>query len=199
MFPHMHGRHRGHGCKPHWAGGHRAGGHWAGGGHWAREAFGGGEGRRRRMFDGGELRLVLLKLIADQPRHGYDLIKAIEELTAGSYAPSPGVVYPTLTMLAAMGFAAEQQADDTRKRYAATDEGRAHLKENAATVDALMARLAAVGEQRGRTDAAPIRRAMGNLKVALGERLTRGGFSEDTVHDVAALIDEVAQKIERLR
>ena len=62
-----------------------------------RKATGGG---RRRMFDGGELRLVLLKLIQDEPRHGYDLIKEIEELTGGAYAPSPGVVYPTLSMLA---------------------------------------------------------------------------------------------------
>jgi hypothetical protein len=66
------------------------------------EGFGGGgrRGRRtRRMFESGELRLVLLKLIADEPRHGYDLIRAIEELTGGEYAPSPGVVYPTLTLL----------------------------------------------------------------------------------------------------
>ena len=73
------------------------------GGGWGGDEWGGGgrhgRGGRRRMFDSGELRLVLLKLIADQPRHGYDLIRAIEELTNGAYAPSPGVVYPTLTML----------------------------------------------------------------------------------------------------
>src|SRR5919204_3293828 len=72
----------------------------------AGEAHG---GRRRRIFDSGELRLVLLKLIADQPRHGYELIRAIEELTAGSYVPSPGVVYPTLTMLHEMGQIEEAQ------------------------------------------------------------------------------------------
>ena len=66
-------------------------------------------GDRKRMFEGGELRLVLLKLIADQPRHGYELIKAIEEMTDGEYAPSPGVVYPTLTMLEDMGLIAEEQ------------------------------------------------------------------------------------------
>ena len=66
---------------------------------------------RRRMFESGELRLVLLKLIADEPRHGYQLIKAIEELTEGDYAPSPGVVYPTLTMLDDMGLIAEKQVE----------------------------------------------------------------------------------------
>ena len=61
----------------------------------------------RRMFESGELRLVLLKLIAEQPRHGYDLIRAIEEMTGGEYAPSPGVVYPTLTLLQDMGLIEE--------------------------------------------------------------------------------------------
>jgi len=151
------------------------------------------------MFDGGELRLVLLKLITDEPRHGYELIRAIEELTGGEYAPSPGVVYPTLTLLDEMGFIGEQAADEKRKRYAATDEGRAHLEENREHAEALIARLTHIGERRQRTDGAPIRRAMGNLRVALEHRLTRGDFSQDTLHDVAALIDEVAQKIERLR
>lgn len=151
------------------------------------------------MFDGGELRLVLLKLISDEARHGYDLIRAIEELTGGSYAPSAGVVYPTLTLLDDMGYIAHQQSDDTRKRFAITPEGAMHLEENREQVEALMARLEDAGKEARRADGAPIRRAMGNLSVALRERLSRGEFSEDTLHDVAALIDEVAQKIERLR
>ncbi|MDP1026521.1 PadR family transcriptional regulator [Sphingomonas sp. KR1UV-12] len=159
-----------------------------------------GGGRRGRMFDGGELRLVLLRLIADEPRHGYDLIREIETITGGAYAPSPGVVYPTLTLLDEMGLIAEQQSDGAKKRFAITDTGNAHLTEQAELADALMARLRSLGEHRERTDgAAPIRRSMGNLKVALADRLGRGDFSEDTLHDVAALIDEVAQKIERLR
>ncbi len=196
MFHGMHGRRGGH-CGPR---GHRGGGWGAFGGEWS---FGGSErgggGRGRRMFDGGELRLVLLKLIADEPRHGYELIRAIEELTGGDYAPSPGVVYPTLTLLEEMGFIEEQANEEKRKRYAATDEGRAHLEENREQTEALIERLARVGERRQRTDGAPIRRAMGNLRVALEHRLARGEFSQDTLHDVAALIDEVAQKIERLR
>ena len=70
---------------------------------------------RGRVFDGGELRLVLLQLIAEQPRHGYDLIQAIEEITHGAYAPSPGVVYPTLTMLADMGLIEEAKSEGSRK------------------------------------------------------------------------------------
>jgi DNA-binding PadR family transcriptional regulator len=164
-----------------------------GGGHW-----GGGRGRRR-VFDGAELRLVLLRLIADEPRHGYELIKAVEDMTGGAYAPSPGVVYPALQMLTEMGHIAEQQSDDSKKRFAVTDEGRDHLAASAEQIAALLARLEALAADRQRTDAAPIRRAMGNLKVALQNRLSSGEITNDTLHDVAALIDEVAQKVERLR
>ncbi|MDP9056439.1 MAG: PadR family transcriptional regulator, partial [Pseudomonadota bacterium] len=96
--------------------------------------YGGGRrgGRPSRMFDGGDLRLVLLKLIADKSRHGYDLIRAIEEKTGGAYAPSPGVVYPTLTLFAEMGFLKEQAADGPRKLFEITSEGNAYLAEQAA-------------------------------------------------------------------
>ncbi|HVI99480.1 MAG TPA: PadR family transcriptional regulator [Sphingomonas sp.] len=168
---------------------------WPGGG-WGREQ-GGGRGRRR-MFDGGELKLVLLKLIADEPRHGYDLIREIEELTGGAYAPSPGVVYPTLTLLDDMGLIEEQKAEGAKKLFAITEAGRAHLDENADEVAGLMARLAEVGKMRERTDGAPIRRAMGNLRQVLQNRLTRDDVTGETLLDVAAIIDEAVQKIERL-
>ena len=191
------GQDRGRGCGP------RGGGQWSRGPFtftWdAGERGRGGGGRGRRMFDGGELRLVLLKLIGDEPRHGYDLIRAIEELTGGAYAPSPGVVYPTLTLLDEMGLIAEQASEGAKKRFAITAEGRVHLDQNAEQVEMLIARLTELGAERQRTDGAPIRRAMNNLRTALHDRLTRGAFSDETLHDVAALIDEVAQKIERLR
>lgn len=156
-------------------------------------------GRGRRMFDGGELRLVLLKLIADSPRHGYDLIREIEELTGGAYAPSPGVVYPTLTLLDEMGLIEEQRSEGAKKRFAATDAGRRELSAKQAEVDALIARLTELGAHRKQGERSPVRRAMANLREAVGNRVARGDFSEDTLHDIAALIDEVAQKVERLR
>ncbi|MFC4845494.1 PadR family transcriptional regulator [Hephaestia sp. GCM10023244] len=194
MMGHGHGRCGGMHMGPRgWRG--RPGGHEG----WAREHGGGGGRGRRRMFDGGELRLVLLKLIADAPRHGYDLIREIEDLTGGAYAPSPGIVYPTLTLLGDMGLIEEQAADGTRKKFAITEAGRAHLDENADEVARLMARLAQVGEMRERTDGAPIRRAMGNLRQVLQYRLARDDAGADTLLDVAAIIDEAAQKIERLK
>jgi DNA-binding PadR family transcriptional regulator len=168
-------------------------------GRGARGGGGPGHGRggRRRIFDGGELRLVLLKLIAETPRHGYDLIRAIEELTGGAYAPSPGIVYPTLTLLGEMGLIGEHAADGTRKLFAITPEGVAHLEERSAEVAGLLARLAALGDLQQKTDSAPIRRAMHNLRNVLQHKLG-SGLDDDRLHAAVALIDETAQKIERL-
>ncbi|HWT11328.1 MAG TPA: PadR family transcriptional regulator [Allosphingosinicella sp.] len=177
------------------------GGWGKGWGGWDNDWGGSGPGRRgrRRMFEPGELRLVLLRLIADQPRHGYDLIRAIEEMTHGVYAPSPGVVYPTLTMLQDMGLIEEAQGEGSRKAFAATAEGRAHLEEKADEVEALLARLEELGSDQRKAGGAPIKRAVGNLLSALWHRVTRDGVDEQTLHDVAAILDEAAQKIERLK
>jgi DNA-binding PadR family transcriptional regulator len=173
------------------------------GGDWGEEfGFGGGGrrgGRRGRMFESGELRLVLLKLIADQPRHGYDLIRAIEELTHGSYAPSPGVIYPTLTMLQDMGLIQEAAAEGARKAFAITAEGEAHLAERAEEVEGLFARLEGAGEGKRRAGGKPIQRAVGNLLQALWHRVTADDTGEDRLHEIAAILDEAAQRIERLK
>lgn len=181
-------------------GGGRGFGHGFGHGFGGRRGGGGrGErGERRRMFDSGELRLVLLKLIADQPRHGYDLIRQIEELTGGAYAPSPGVIYPTLTLLDDMGQIEAQQSEGAKRLFAITDAGRADLEANADVVDAAIARLTAVGEETQRTDSASVRRAMGNLRQVLMDRLGDRDLDKAALHDIVALIDEAAQKIERL-
>jgi DNA-binding PadR family transcriptional regulator len=158
---------------------------------------GGGRGGRRRLFDSAELRLVLLKLIGDQPRHGYDLIRAIEEQTGGAYAPSPGVVYPTITLLQDMEQIAEQAVEGTKRLFAITDAGRALLEEKAEEVQALFARLTALAEESGESDRSPVRRAMVNLHMALRSRMHRGG-TQELGHDVAAILDEAARRIERL-
>lgn len=150
------------------------------------------------MFDGNELRLVLLRLIADQPRHGYDLIRAIEELTGGAYAPSPGMVYPTVTMLQDMGHIGEVEGQSSRKAFSITADGSAHLDARKDEVARLFDRLAALAAIRERTDGAPVRRAMGNLRVVIENRLGAEGVEPEMLHQVAAILDEAARKIERL-
>jgi DNA-binding PadR family transcriptional regulator len=176
-----------------WGGGRGWGDGW--GADWG--GHGGGRGRRR-VLDAGELRLVLLKLIADQPRHGYDLIKAVEEMTHGEYAPSPGVVYPSLTMLQDMGLIDEARSEGARKAFEATQEGRDHLAEKAEEVDALLERLKELGSDQRKAGGAPIRRSIGNLLSALWHRATREDADEAVMHKIAAILDEAAQKVERL-
>jgi DNA-binding PadR family transcriptional regulator len=200
---HFHGHRGDRGCGMRH--GIRHGGRGFGPGFGRGRGFGGrhghddeSRGRRRRMFNSGELRLVLLRLIADEPRHGYDLIRRIEELTGGAYAPSPGVIYPTLTLLDDMGQIAAADSEGAKKLFAITPEGQAELDANAALVDELLARLAAVGDEQQRTDSASVRRAMGNLRAVLMNRLRDRELDEATLHEIVARIDEAAQKIERL-
>ena len=149
-------------------------------------------------MDSGELRLVLLSLIAGEARHGYDLIRAVEELSAGVYVPSPGMVYPTLTMLQEMGLIQEVASEGARKAFSITAEGTQHLETRKAEVEALMARLGELAASRERTDAGPIRRAMENLRSALIDRFERGDTGNEAIHQAAAILDEAAQRIERL-
>lgn len=172
------------------------------GGPFEWDGFGGRGGRHggrgRRMFDGSELKLVLLKLIADQPRHGYDLIREIEERTDGGYSPSPGMIYPTLTLLDDTALIEAQRAAGAKKLYAVTAEGRAHLEENTEQVEALLARLSAIGERNRGSERQGIKRAMMNLGMALKNRYMTGDFDEETMRKLVDLIDETAKKVERL-
>jgi DNA-binding PadR family transcriptional regulator len=148
------------------------------------------------LFDHGELRFVLLRLIEEKPRHGYEIIKAIEDRTGGSYSPSPGVIYPTLTMLEELGQAVVTE-EAGKKRYALTDEGRAFLRDNRRVADAAMARMDEAAAAQGDGPAPPIVRAMENLRLALRLRLARGTLSETQVRGVAAALDSAATAIEQ--
>ncbi|MEC3910247.1 PadR family transcriptional regulator [Sphingobium sp. CR2-8] len=157
-----------------------------------------GGGGRRRLFDNETLRLILLKLIADAPRHGYELIRAIEALSGEVYAPSPGVVYPTLTLLSDMDLIVEEPSEGSRKRFAITQAGQAQIAERQAALDLALERLAGLAQKAERVDAGPVRRAMHNLRFAVQQRLEKDGADNQTLFDIAALIDEAVNKIERL-
>lgn len=166
------------------------------------KSWGGGGrrgGRGRRMFESGELRLVLLKLIADEPRHGYDLIRAIEDLTGGEYAPSPGVVYPTLTLLQDMGLIEEAAGEGPRKPFQVTSDGRDYLDEKATEVEQLLERLEDLAPKEANHGGATIGRGIQNLMAAIRNRVSRHGWDEELTHEVTAILDEAAQRIERLK
>jgi DNA-binding PadR family transcriptional regulator len=183
----------------------REGGMHRGRGDGLGDGFGGDHGRgrggragRRRMFAGGELRLLLLKLIADESRHGYELIKAIEDLTGGQYAPSPGIVYPTLSMLVDEGVIEQQGDSAARKAFVVTEAGVAELAEKSETAQALIARLQSLADAENRHGTAPIRRAAGNLFAVLRNRANLADLATETVHQIVDVLDDAARRIERL-
>jgi len=165
--------------------------------HGRRGHFGGWRGGGGgRLFDHGELRHVVLALLGEQPRHGYDIIRAIEQRTGGAYAPSPGVIYPTLQLLEDVGHAVRATDDLGRNSYQITPEGRAFLDESSALIGDILSRMEKLG--RAQASASPvIATAMDNLKSAL-----RGGtdpWSELEARHVAAAIDAAAGQIRALR
>jgi len=161
----------------------------------SRRGRGGGLGR---FFAHGDLRLVILHLIAEKPRHGYEIIKAIEEQVAGAYSPSPGVIYPTLTLLEELGYVTVSSGDGAKKLHEITAEGRAFLDANRRAVDALLVHMAETSRAHGGGTAPQILRAMENLKLALRFRLSRGPLSEEQINAVAAAIDAAATGVERI-
>ncbi len=127
---------------------------WSGFGDWAGQGGprrGPMHGRAARFFEQGDLKYVILRMLEEKPRHGYDIIKELENRFGGQYAPSPGTVYPTLTMLEDLGFARVVPEDGGKKIYEITDEGRKHLAEHSSTVDDIFERIARFVE--GFTDA----------------------------------------------
>lgn len=122
-----------------WNFGGRGGPHmgWGRGGRGGGRGFGGGAFRVGKMLADGDLRVVILALLADGPRHGYDIIKALEEKSSGIYSPSPGVVYPTLTYLEEVGYVSAA-SEGNKKVYSITDTGRAHLAENRDLADMVL-------------------------------------------------------------
>ena len=134
-------------------------------------------------------------MIAAEPRHGYELMKGIEERLGGTYSPSPGVIYPTLAWLEDMGFVALDVAEAGRKRYRVTTEGEAFLAANRPALEALEARL---GGTEGRPGVpAPVIRAMENLKLALRLRLVRGPLEPASAEAIATALDAAALAVER--
>ena len=192
--------HRGHGCRHggeddrRFARGEREGRHF--GRHWHRGGRGGGLGR---FFAHGDLRLVILHLIAEKPRHGYEIIKAIEDQVGGAYSPSPGVIYPTLTLLEELGYVTVQaSADGAKKLHEITAEGKAFLAANREALEPLLARMAEASRAAGDGPAPQILRAMENLKLALRLRLSRGPLSAEQATAVAAVLDAATVAVEKV-
>jgi DNA-binding PadR family transcriptional regulator len=195
------------------SGGRRSGGHHAsGGGHgrgdgegrsgrhgggFTRGGFGGGgRGGRGRFFGPGDLRLVLLALIDEKPRHGYELIKDLEAKFGGAYAPSPGSVYPTLTLLEELGHVRSTASEGTKRLVEITDEGRRYVADNQAALDSAMSRMAmAARAASGEMPPEDVHHAMHTLKAALS--FHRTGWDAGETERVRKIIEEAAAAISK--
>src|SRR5215471_11288462 len=187
-------------CGGKWGGGRGWRGQFGPGHGWGGRHGGGNMMRAGRMLAQGDLRLIALALIAEQPRHGYEIIKVLEDKTAGWYSPSPGIVYPTLTYLEEAGYVTAE-VEGAKKLYTITDEGRAHLEENRDFVDAVLERLAFIGERvarmrrrfegddddrRGPRVSPLVRAAIDNLREVAGQRLADDPDAEAKLVEVLA-------------
>jgi DNA-binding PadR family transcriptional regulator len=166
-------------------------------GGWRGRHGGGFERREGRMFDGGELRLVILALVAEKPRYGYEIIKELGERVGGEYSPSPGVVYPTLTMLEEMGYASASQDPQGRKLYTLTGEGEKVLADNKAQIDAIFARFGESDEGRF-AGFVSVKRAMLNLRATLRLRLRGRAATPQEIQAIVDALDAASKAIERV-
>lgn len=178
----------GRGCEGR--GRHGFGGPWRGG---RERGFGGG-----RLFDAGDLKLVILKLLSEEPSYGYQLMKKMEERLAGGYSPSAGVIYPTLTLLEEEGLASASTSTDNKKVYTVTPAGLAFLEENKQRLEELFARLeeARGGFERGRSP--EIMKAFMNLRGAVMARVFRGNVTAEQIKKITEAINAAAKAIDEL-
>jgi DNA-binding PadR family transcriptional regulator len=186
MYGH-HGHDHGYGWK------------WAAGRHGSRFGFGrrgkwdfGGRDpedwmRAKRMLAQGDLRLIALALIAEAPRHGYEIIKLLEEKTADWYSPSPGIIYPTLTYLEEAGYVTAS-AEGSKKLYTITEEGSAYLNANREIVDAVLDRLSTFGER--------VNRWRRHARGERGDRGERGSLPPLTEAALDHLRETISKRLE---
>ena len=161
----------------------------------------GTRGRRRgpgRMFEQGDLKYVILRLLDEKPRHGYEIIKELEDRFGGAYSPSPGTVYPTLTMLEDLGYARATPEEAGRKIYEITDAGRAYLKEHSETVDGIFDRMARFVEgflDEPMMDLTGAFKRLGRATYGTAARHVRDA---DRLKKIREILDRAAREVEEL-
>lgn len=157
-----------------------------------------GHGRRQRFFGHGELRLVMLNILAQNASHGYELIKAIENLTQGNYTPSPGVIYPTLDLLADQGFVSIEEEENGRKKISITAAGTAWLAEQQESLAHIHERVKArcVGYQLRKNP--QMKRALENFKAVLDLKVNQENVSAAQLKQIVGVIDRAALEISQM-
>ena len=170
-----------------------------------RMRHGRGEGRghghrggRRRPLNHGDLRLLILELVSDEARHGYDLIREIETRTGGAYVPSPGVIYPALEALLDLGWV-EAEMDGQRRTFRLTQEGRKEREASAEVIEGIEARLADLQESERPEDPQDVRGAMHRLRHTVRDTVRAGSNDEDTRKAISDILADAQERIAALK
>lgn len=149
------------------------------------------------MFDQGHLKYLILQLLEEKPRHGYEIIKEIEDRFGGTYSPSPGTVYPTLTLLEDLGYARAKPEEGGRKIYEITDEGRAHLAENKPLIDDIFSKIEDFAQSIFGEPMMDVNRGLKNVASAIyGSK--RHGRTAEQVRKIREILERAAAEIENV-
>lgn len=155
-------------------------------------------GRGGRVFEQGDLKYVILRLLEEKPRHGYEIIKELEDRFAGAYSPSPGTVYPTLTMLEDLGYARVTQDDKGRKTYEITPEGSAYLKENSTTVDTIFERIGKFMEGFLDAPMMDVNNSFRKVARAVYSNAARNVNDQERLRRIREILDRAAAEVDQL-
>jgi len=163
---------------------------------WKAWAGPGGRRRRTQMFESGEMKFVILRLLKERPRHGYEIIKALEEKMWGCYTPSPGTIYPTLQLLEDQGYVRAVETEGKRV-YHITPEGERFLAEHNDVLEDIFERVretihdftgGAMGELNG---------AFVRLATSTYKRAWRKGPEHPAIKRVTEILRKAADEIDQ--
>ena len=150
--------------------------------------------RGARMFDSGALRLVTLGFIAEEPRHGYDIIKGLKARFQGAYSPSPGAIYPMLRLLEEAGLVSSQSYGP-RRLFTITEAGKAYIEEQRAELERIKAQVEAAAAPIGES---AIGEAIQALRATLFEKMRRGALTEDQARKLREVLQKARAEIEKI-
>lgn len=153
--------------------------------------------RKERLLDATEVRLLILSILKTRPAHGYEIIKAIEELSQGEYTPSPSLIYPNLTLLEEMGYVIAHIEESNKKSHQLTDSGKAFLQQQQAQLQSVISRMQSLAVLANNRSLPEVQRAIHNMRTALNTRLADQHISQQALHAIIDVLDEAAKKIER--
>ena len=163
-------------------------------------AWAGRRGRRFRwrVFERGDLKFVILRLVAEKPMHGYEVMQALEEESGGWYKASPGSVYPTLQMLEDQGYVVCDEQEG-KKVYSITDEGRAFLEENGDVVDDILERVSDFTDRFFRSEMRDLSRSFRKLAQITFERGVRWSETPEELERIKEILDRAIREIEEMK